>query len=63
MNTVDDRGFSPLHYATSLGYHEIVAYLLDHGASVNIQDRFGNTSLNWACHGDHRQVIKLLVEV
>jgi ankyrin repeat protein len=58
----DVDGYTPLHFAAQ-GYHEDVArHLIDHGATVDAQNRFGNTPL-WVALFNSRgrpEVIKLL---
>ena len=39
LNSVDDYGRTPLHYACRSGRPETVAILLDSGADVNISDK------------------------
>ena len=47
--------------AATNGYHDMVKILLDHKASVNIQDRHGNTPLHLAASNGNYEVVKLLV--
>jgi ankyrin repeat protein len=49
INYADEKGFTPLHQATSHGYEGIVAVLLEHGhIDVHRQDIYGLTALQWA---------------
>ena len=42
---------------------DIVKFLLESGAKVNVQKNFGFTALHWAAVHDHLEVGKLLLEV
>ncbi|MGV8121609.1 MAG: ankyrin repeat domain-containing protein [Candidatus Xenobiia bacterium LiM19] len=54
VNTIDETGASPLHYAVDhirqweSGQIEVVEYLLSHGADINVVNRNGSTSLGIA---------------
>ena len=54
-------GSTALHVAATNGNHDIVKFLLDHKASVNIQDYHGNTPLHLAASYGNYEVVKLLV--
>jgi lysophospholipase len=45
LNCVDYDGRTPLHIAACEGHYETIEYLLLHGSSVHILDRFGHTPL------------------
>lgn len=42
---------TPLHQAVYMNNHEMVDWLMEHGAVANIEDpRFGSTAIGWAMH-------------
>ncbi|HNY13828.1 MAG TPA: ankyrin repeat domain-containing protein, partial [Candidatus Wallbacteria bacterium] len=41
---------------------EVVKLLIDKGAKLNIEDKYGNTALNIAAAEGHLATVKLLVE-
>lgn len=45
----DENGNTPLIIATAVGWKKAIRLLLKRGADVNAQNRFGNTSLHYAC--------------
>jgi ankyrin repeat protein len=57
-------GWTPLHLAAFFGRHDIVVWLLDHGAAVDARSRnsLGNTPLHAALAGSHEDVALLLLE-
>ena len=52
----------PLHDACRRGHIEIVEYLVEHGANVNVSDNDGITPLHDACRGGHKEIVEYLVE-
>ncbi|KAH9227403.1 hypothetical protein K456DRAFT_42306 [Colletotrichum gloeosporioides 23] len=52
VNVKDHLGNGALHYATEKGSAEIVALLLEHGATVNAKGKFGKTPLHLAASHD-----------
>jgi Ankyrin repeats (3 copies) len=63
VNTKTEYGATPLFYACDRGNAEIVKILIEHGADVNITDKFYKaTPIIWAVQRDHADVVKLLVE-
>ena len=49
MNSFDDTGATPLHYAAFGGHRRVVRLLLDRGAYINSRDaKFHATPAGWA---------------
>lgn len=48
VNAVDSRGQTALHGAAQKGWNQIVQYLADHGAKVDVKDKKGLTPLDAA---------------
>lgn len=57
----DHAGWNPLIYAATNGYHEIVTFLLDSGANINVTTDNGTTALMMAVRGSHYDTVKLLL--
>lgn len=62
LNATDDRGITPLHWLTQLGYVNSVKYLIEQGADTNQTDQYGENALHKAVTVDSRLLIELLVE-
>jgi ankyrin repeat protein len=45
VNSLDDDSFSALHFAVQENHIDVVRILLDHGATVDVKDCYGNTPL------------------
>src|SRR5262249_55423622 len=59
-NTRDDRGVTPLMYATTLGSLDAMKLLLDRGADSNVIKMFGSTALMWSASDVAK--VRLLLE-
>ncbi len=43
------------------GNTEIVIFLINAGADVNVQDKYGMSALSWADYGGYTEIIELLL--
>ncbi|HUU20210.1 MAG TPA: ankyrin repeat domain-containing protein [Sedimentisphaerales bacterium] len=66
INVQESEGFTPLHLASSKGHIEIVEFLLNHGADIELEIFNGETPLmlaaQYARHGQQYETIKTLLE-
>ncbi|GAM40121.1 hypothetical protein TCE0_034r12223 [Talaromyces pinophilus] len=60
INAPDSHGWTPMHWAASMGHHVIVHALLQAGASANAPDAAHWTPLFWAAFKGHDQAISTL---
>ena len=60
---LDQKGWTPLHYATSSGNVRKVKSLIKSGARVDAANHFGDTALIMAAESGQLQVVQLLVDV
>ncbi|GJQ13354.1 hypothetical protein GpartN1_g5145.t1 [Galdieria partita] len=58
----DESDMTPLMYAADRGYLEIVALLLQYGASVHAVDKEGQSALHYACICDYPDVVLQLLK-
>jgi len=57
VNTLDEEGKTPLHFASSIGRYSIVKYLVDKGTNVHIKDKNHKTALVYAIEKNRIKVI------
>ena len=60
LNTQDDSGLTPLHTAVNREDAEMVKFLLERGASPDLEDLGGNTPLQLAIRNENREIVLLL---
>ncbi len=48
VNAVDNQGDTALHGAAQKGYDQVVQFLVDHGAKLDVKDKNGRTPLDAA---------------
>jgi ankyrin repeat protein len=61
IDALRNNGFNPLMVASTKGDMEIVNLLPKHGASPTAEDKYGDTSLDFAIHSDRIDVVKALL--
>jgi len=62
VNRRDDKGRTPLHYATLKQYPEVAQLLIEHGAEVNTIDENGEYPLHQAAAYKDTAIAQLLIE-
>ena len=58
----DEQAIEVLMKAAKHGHLDIVQYLLDHGADVNVRDNRGTSALYWATSNGHHDIVQLLIQ-
>lgn len=61
IDTCDERGWTPLTFASYNGSFDLVNLVIKLGANINIRDNGGFTPLHWAAFNGHTEVIKHLI--
>lgn len=61
LDAVDNDGRTALLYACSWGHLEMVKWLLEKGAQINMRDKDGRIPLHWAAGMGHKDVVELLL--
>jgi len=61
LNSKDQNGNTPLHYASIHGLKDVVSLLLKHGAKVNSKNEYGNTPLHQAAFLNHEFIVNELI--
>lgn len=63
VNVATVQKITPLHVAAvQHNNQEVAQWLLNHGASIDFQDQFGNTPLHVAAYFNRKAIVKLLIE-
>ena len=62
INVKDNNGATPLQWASSRGYTEVVNLLIEKGADIHVKDNNGLTPLHWASINGRTEVVNLLIE-
>ena len=62
INKADNKGWTPLHYASFHGNNEVADLLITRGAEINSLDNIGSTPLHRAALSGHLNITKLLLE-
>ncbi|KAF4339609.1 ankyrin repeat domain protein [Fusarium beomiforme] len=61
LDRTDSHGWTPLHWAASMGHTSVVEILLKAGASPHLPDLGGWTPIFWAASKGHDDVIEILL--
>mmetsp|Transcript_12228 Transcript_12228/g.15871 ORF Transcript_12228/g.15871 Transcript_12228/m.15871 type:complete len:260 (-) Transcript_12228:300-1079(-) len=61
IDAKDDNGWTMLMTASAVGAVDIVQYLIERGAKLNLKDDVGQTALFCACFDGHPAVVELLL--
>ena len=59
INTTDDKGGTPLHWAAYYGRKDIAKLLLMQGADINQKDKYGLTPVDVARINQKREILEL----
>eukprot|EP00976_Prorocentrum_cordatum_P070737 1180045-Prorocentrum_minimum.AAC.3 len=59
----DEKGQTPLHYASKYGQVEVIKFLLDKGSDANRACGYGRTPLHYASRHDQAAAAKALCSV
>jgi ankyrin repeat protein len=63
VNEQDRRGLSPLMYAALNNHPDMISFLLDNGADINMTDKMaGSTALIWAASANNLGAAQKLIE-
>ncbi|GAP88931.2 putative NACHT and Ankyrin domain protein [Rosellinia necatrix] len=57
----DIYGWTPLRWAASNGYEDLVRMLLQHNDNIDAHDKDGWTALRWAAHKGNNRIVELLI--
>ncbi|MCP4723656.1 MAG: hypothetical protein GY863_01395 [bacterium] len=61
LDSLDERGYTPLLRAAIGGHTEIAEYLIDKGANIEAKERYQMTPLFWAINQKHPETAKMLI--
>ena len=62
IDATDQQGMTALHIAISRGYDGICRYLIDNGASININTKQGHTCLHLAANSVNIKIVSLICQ-
>ncbi len=61
IDTLDERGWTPLMISTFNGREEVARLLIENGANVNAMDSAGYGPLHWASFNGYDNVVRMLI--
>jgi len=62
VNTVENDGYTSIHYACLKGYNDLIHLLIEAGANLNSQTDIGWTPLHLATNSGHLESMRILVD-
>jgi ankyrin repeat protein len=62
VDNLGESGWAPLHEAAREGHVEVIQYLLEKNADVNVRTALGSTPLHWAAIGGHAGAARALLD-
>jgi ankyrin repeat protein len=63
VNQANDQGWTPLRFASSQGYINVVVHLLSYDSiDLDFHDEYGTTALSWAASAGHLGIVKQLLD-
>jgi len=62
LDATDQEKYTSLHWACMRAHWDVVEYLIEKGADLNVVGADGGTQINWGAHHDNVDIIKLMVE-
>jgi ankyrin repeat protein len=62
LDVTDQDVYTALHWASMRAHWDVVKYLIERGADLNVVGGDGGTPINWAVHHDNVEIIKLMVD-
>ncbi len=62
LNTTDEEHYTALHWACMRAHWDVVNFLIEKGADLNIIGGDGGAPLNWAAHHDNVEIINRMIE-
>ena len=63
VNATKHSGTTPLMITCYNGHMNVATYLVEHGANIHLQDKYGNTCLHYAAEGGQIEVVSKLLAV
>jgi len=62
LDAKNEDGYTALHWACMRAHWDVVKYLIEKGADLNVVGGDGGTQINWAVHHDNVDIIKILID-
>ncbi|KAJ6559966.1 ankyrin repeat-containing domain protein, partial [Mycena capillaripes] len=59
---VENEGWTPLHFAATNGHTQIVRFLVERHANVNLPEKGELTPVHIAARDGHADIVRLLVD-